>query len=76
MTIYIFFLILGAMSVTRSLPFGLALGLSRRSYYLGTILLVAGLATVYALALAVLQIAERATDGWGGHALLPGRVDP
>src|ERR1700722_12489977 len=30
---------LGLQSVARSLPFGLALGLSRRTYYLGTALL-------------------------------------
>lgn len=65
LTIFFFFAIMGVMSVTRWLPFGLALGLSRRSYYLGTVLLGAGLALAYALALALLQAAERATSGWG-----------
>jgi hypothetical protein len=31
--IYLFFLIAGALSIFRSLPFALALGVSRRSYY-------------------------------------------
>ncbi len=65
LTIFFFFFIMGVLSVARWLPFGLALGLSRRSFYLGTVLLVAGLASVYALALALLQAAERATSGWG-----------
>jgi hypothetical protein len=64
-TIYIFLLISGAYTMTRSLPFGLMLGVSRRSYYLGTALLVVTLGVVYGLALTVLQIVERATGGWG-----------
>jgi hypothetical protein len=51
--------------MTRSLPFGLMPGVSRRSYYLGTALLVVALGVVYGLALTVLQIVERATGGWG-----------
>jgi hypothetical protein len=51
--------------MTRSLPFGLMLGASRRSYYLGTALLVVVLSLVYGLALTALQAVERATSGWG-----------
>ena len=65
MTIYIFLLICGTLSMTRSLPFGLMLGVSRRSYYLGTALLVVLLGAVYAAGLTVLQAIERATSGWG-----------
>ena len=64
-TIYIFLLICGTLSMTRSLPFGLMLGVSRRSYYLGTALLVVLLGAVYAAGLTVLQAIERATSGWG-----------
>lgn len=62
--IYLFFLVVGALSIFQSLPFALALGVSRRSYYAGTVLLALTLAAVYGLALAVLQIIERATGGW------------
>jgi hypothetical protein len=62
---YILILIAGVVSTTRSLPFGLTLGLSRRSYYLGTSGLAVSLAAVYGLALTLLQVIERATDGWG-----------
>jgi hypothetical protein len=63
--IYIFFLIIGAVSIFRSLPFGLAVGVSRRAYYAGTTLLAVALAAVDGLLLALLQVAERATKGWG-----------
>ena len=65
LAIYAVFLIVGAGSVAQSLPFGLALGLSRRSYYLGTLLLAVALAAVDGLALAGLQTIEGATAGWG-----------
>ncbi|MGC2192779.1 MAG: ABC transporter permease [Candidatus Dormiibacterota bacterium] len=63
--IYLCFFGLGILSIGRSLPFGLALGMSRRSYYAGTMLLVVALAVADGLALALLQVAERATHGWG-----------
>jgi hypothetical protein len=44
---------------------GLALGVSRRVYLLGTVLLVIVLAAPYGLVLSALQEAERATGGWG-----------
>ena len=64
-SIYIVLLAAGALSMTRSLPFGLMLGVSRRSYYLGTAMLVVLLGIGYSLALTVLQIVERASNGWG-----------
>jgi hypothetical protein len=62
---YIFLLICGVLSMTRELPFGLMLGVSRRVYYLGTALLVLALGIAYGLALTVLQAIERASGGWG-----------
>jgi hypothetical protein len=62
---YIFFLVIGINSIGRSLPFGLALGVSRRSYYTGTALLGVALALAGGLGLTALQAIERATDGWG-----------
>ena len=63
--IFLFFAIAGVLSIGRSLPFAFALGVSRRSYYAGTVLLAVGLAAVYGLALALLQVIEQATAGWG-----------
>ena len=62
---FIYFLVLGIQSIGRSLPFGLALGVSRRTYYTGTALLAAALACTNGLAVAILQAIERATGGWG-----------
>jgi len=53
------------LSIGRSLPFAFALGVGRCSYYAGTVLLAVSLAAVYGLVLVVLQVIERATDGWG-----------
>jgi hypothetical protein len=63
--IYIFLFVLGVLSMTRSLPFALALGMSRRTYYLGTALLIGAMAAGYGLALTVLSLVEGATGGWG-----------
>lgn len=62
---FLYFLVLGIQSIGRSLPFGLTLGISRRTYFTGTALLAAALAFVDGLALAILQAIERATGGWG-----------
>jgi hypothetical protein len=64
-SILVILFILGLQSVQRSLPFGLALGVSRRSYFIGTALLAVGAGVVYGLALVALQGIERATGGWG-----------
>ena len=63
--VYIFFLTIGVSSIGRSLPFGLALGVSRRSFYTGTAALGVALAVADAVGLTALQAVERATDGWG-----------
>ena len=62
---YVMILVLGILSTTRSLPFGLSLGVSRRSYFFGTAGLAVSMAAVYGLALTILQVIERATGGWG-----------
>jgi hypothetical protein len=63
--IYIVLLIVGGTSISVQLPFALALGVSRRSFYAGTALVALAVAVVYGLALTVLQLIERATGGWG-----------
>jgi hypothetical protein len=63
--IFIFFFVMGVFGTGQSLPFGLALSMSRRSYYIGTALLAAALAAADGLVLTLLQALERATGGWG-----------
>ncbi|HXW80691.1 MAG TPA: hypothetical protein VEJ84_14405 [Acidimicrobiales bacterium] len=64
-SIYVLVFVLGVQSVARSLPFAMASGVSRRSYYLGTTLLAGAFATAYGLLIVAGQALERATGGWG-----------
>jgi hypothetical protein len=64
-SIYIPFLVSGITCIGRSLPFGLTLGASRRSFYAGTALFGVALALIDGLALTALQAIERATGDWG-----------
>jgi hypothetical protein len=64
-SIFVLAFVLGVQSVARSLPFGLALGMSRRSYYLGTALLAVGFAAVLGVIVTIGQAVERSTGGWG-----------
>jgi hypothetical protein len=64
-SIFVIAFILGLQSVAQALPFGLTLGISRRTYFLGTALLATALAAIVALVATVGQAIERGTDGWG-----------
>ncbi len=63
-SVFVIAFVLGMQSVAQALPFGLALGLSRRTYYLGTALLAVVLAVVVAVIATAGQAVERASDGW------------
>jgi hypothetical protein len=64
--IFLYFFIMGVQRVgSRWLPFGLALGATRRSFYAGTALLGVSMSLVSGLVIAGLQAIERATGGWG-----------
>jgi hypothetical protein len=64
-SIFVLAFVLGLQAVARSLPFGLALSISRRSYYLGTALLATGFAATVGVVATVGQAVERGTGGWG-----------
>jgi hypothetical protein len=63
--LYIWLMTVGIVMIVQRLPFGLTLGLSRRTFYRGTAVLVLGMAAVYAVGVTLAQIVERAGDGWG-----------
>jgi hypothetical protein len=65
LSFFIYFAVQGWQTISQSLPFGLTLGASRRSFYSGTALLGMALALVSGLVLTALQAIERATGGWG-----------
>jgi len=59
------FFVTGLQRIGGWLPFGLALGATRRSFYAGTVLLGVSMSLVSGLVIAGLQAIERATGGWG-----------
>lgn len=63
-TIYIFMLVIGVQAAIKFLPFAMTLGVSRRTYYVGTVALVAGLCGLYSVVLTALWWLEDLTDGW------------
>lgn len=63
--IFWMFFVTGVTRIGRWLPFGLALGATRRSFYVGTALLGVSMSLVSGLVIAGLQAIERATGGWG-----------
>jgi hypothetical protein len=64
-TLSILFFVTGVQRIGRWLPFGLALGATRRSFYAGTALLGVSMSLVSGLVIAGLQAIERVTGGWG-----------
>lgn len=69
MTIYVFMIVIGVQAATKFLPFAMTLGVSRRTYFVGTVALVIGLCLLYAGILTLLWWVEGLTNGWGvdGH---------
>ncbi len=65
MGVFLVVFVLGLQAVARALPFGLTLGMSRRTYFLGATSLAVALAIGDGLVLATGQAVERATGGWG-----------
>ena len=63
--IFLSFFVIGVQRIGRWLPFGLALGATRRSFYACTALLGVSMSLGYGLVIAGLQAIERATGGWG-----------
>jgi hypothetical protein len=64
-SLFIIVFVRGWYTIGKSLPFALTLGVSRRTYYLGSALLAVALSCADGLALTGLQAIERATGGWG-----------
>ena len=65
LSIYIFMIVIGVGAAVKFLPFAFTLGVSRRTYYLGTVALVVGLCALYSVGLTALWWLEQLTDGWG-----------
>jgi hypothetical protein len=63
--LYITVLVVFVQAVTQLMPFAMGISLSRRSYFLGTCLVALGMALAFGIVLALLDVVESATGGWG-----------
>lgn len=64
-----YFLALGIQSLTLTFPFSLAMSVSRRTFYLGTVLLFGVCSLSLSIFYYLMGLVETATNGWGmgGH---------
>lgn len=65
LALYCTVLVMFVLGVTQLLPFAMGVSLSRRTFYLGTVLVALGQALYYGVVISVLVSIENATDGWG-----------
>jgi hypothetical protein len=66
-SLYITVMLVFIQLMGRQLSFATGFGLTRRTYYLATMLFVVALSLVAAVALELLRLLEQATNGWGVH---------
>ena len=60
-----YFLVVGVQSLTLSFPFSQAMSVTRREFYLGTLLAATATAAMLALIFVIGGFIEQATNGWG-----------
>ncbi|SOD99998.1 hypothetical protein [Blastococcus haudaquaticus] len=65
LALYFTVLVMFVQSVTQLLPFAMGISISRRTFYLGTALVVVVQSLLYGVAIAVLVAIENGTGGWG-----------
>jgi hypothetical protein len=66
-SIYVTVMLAFIQVMGRQMFFALGFGLTRRTYYLATMLFIAGQSLLFAVALYLLRLLENATGGWGVH---------
>jgi hypothetical protein len=71
--IFIYMLVVAVQAMSRTFPFALGYGVTRRNFYLGSALSFVLLALIYSALLTILSVIELATNGWGagGHMFTP-----
>jgi hypothetical protein len=60
-----YFAVVGAQAMTLTFPFSQAMSVSRREFYLGTLLSAGLTAAILAIVFVIGGLIEQATDGWG-----------
>jgi hypothetical protein len=63
--IFVYALVIAVQAISRTFPFSLGFGVTRRDFYLGTALAFVLLSIVLSAVLTVMSVIEIATNGWG-----------
>ena len=66
--VFIYMMVLAIQAVSRTFPFALGFGVTRRNFALGAGLAFVILAVVFSVLMAILAMIEQATNGWGINA--------
>ena len=61
----VYMLVIAVMAINQTFPFAQSYSVTRRDFYLGTLVAFAGLSVVYSIAVTVLGWLEDVTNGWG-----------
>jgi hypothetical protein len=68
--IFVYMLIVAVQSISRTFPFSLGFGVTRRDFYLGSALAFVILSIFFAIVLTIMSVLEVATSGWGMHGAM------
>lgn len=63
--IFVYTMVIAVQAMSRTFPFSLGFGVTRRDFYLGTALAFVTLAIILSVVLTVASVIEIATNGWG-----------
>jgi hypothetical protein len=63
--IFIYALVIAVQAISRTFPFSLGFGVTRRDFYLGTALAFVVLSVIMSTVLTIMSSIELATNGWG-----------
>ena len=63
--IYVYAIVIAVQTMLRTFPFSLGMGVTRRDFYLGSVLTFVALSVLFSIVLTIMSSIEIATNGWG-----------
>jgi hypothetical protein len=71
--IFVYALVIAVQAISRTFPFSLGFGVTRRDFYLGSVLAFVILSIMLSVVLTIMSVIEIATGGWGvqGYMFAP-----
>ena len=63
--IYVYGIVIAVQAISRTFPFSLGFGVTRRDFYLGSVIAFVALSFGFAVVLTIMSVLEIATNGWG-----------